>query len=233
MYSTFQHKWAMYPRPRPPLRNRKLGHVSGPRARVSPASEGVWCRHNCGQWRSLFCGLLHLPHKSTAVVWCYSKNFHHVWDLIFKSRCPYDGTDNPLKMRGGGSPLHVLWSCLDWWLAVFLSLTHYCGILWPDSCRPARTKLPRHRAQERTADCLDLSTLHSLPQIISFCVCGPLTSRPTLRVQFPCLRVQASTSSPPEDHKKCSVVLETGWELTLSRHVMEFSGDLSITIKTD
>ena len=101
MYSTFQHKWAMYPRPRPPLRNRKLGHVSGPRARVSAASEGVWCRHNCGQWRALFCGLLHLPHKSTAGVWCYSKNFHHGWDFIFKSCCPYDSTGNPLKVRWG------------------------------------------------------------------------------------------------------------------------------------
>ena len=107
-------------------------------------------------------------------------------------------------------------------------LWHSLAGLVPSS--PA-SKLPRHRAQERTADCFDPSTLLSLPQMISFCVCGPLTSRPTLRVQSPCLRVQVQ--APPEDHKKCSVVLETGWELTLSRHVMEFSGDLSITIKTD
>ena len=171
---------------------------------------------------------------STAGVWCYSKNFHHGWDFIFKSCCPYDSTGNPLKVRWGriAPACVVIVSVLVTGSISIINplLWHSLAGLVPAS--PA-SKLPRHRAQERTADCLDLSTLHSLPQIISFCVCGPLTSRPTLRVQFPCLRVQASPSSPPEDHKKCKVVLETGWELTLSRHVMEFSGDLSITIKTD
>ena len=161
VYSTFQHKWAMYPRPRPLLRNRKLGHVSGPRARVSTPSEGVWCRHNCGQWRSLLL-CAELCHTDPELMYGDATAIFLFGFWLFKvtrgfnvqaNRVAHACRVDPLKVRGG-SPLRVLWSCLGWWLAVFVSLTHYCGILWPDSCRPAQPPncpVTAHKRGQHTA----------------------------------------------------------------------------------
>ena len=147
--------------PRPLLRNRKLGHVSGPRARVSTASEGVWCRHNCGQRRSLLL-CAELCHTDPELMYGDATAIFLFGFWLFKvtrgfnvqaNRVAHACRVDPLKVRGG-SPLRVLWSCLGWWLAVFVSLTHYCGILWPDSCRPAQPPncpVTAHKRGQHTA----------------------------------------------------------------------------------
>ena len=138
---------------------------AGPRVRAACSrvhrSEGVWCRHNCGQRRSLLL-CAELCHTDPELMYGDATAIFLFGFWLFKvtrgfnvqaNRVAHACRVDPLKVRGG-SPLRVLWSCLGWWLAVFVSLTHYCGILWPDSCRPAQPAncpVTAHKRGQQTA----------------------------------------------------------------------------------